>query len=135
MDKQYRRDAHGAGQQLSASEISRPLYDARQWMFSLSILSVLAGIILILLFLVLLFGQGMWVLFPIGLVGAVHIWLGALLYSSSEATILSHNRDDGYALFLALVRLRTWFKVYGCSIVLGLIAQVIFLLLMTHKIH
>lgn len=135
MNKQYIRDANGNGQPLSAAEISRPLYEARLWMFSLAVLSVLAGIVLVLLFPILLIFEGMWVLFPIGLVGAVHIWQGALLYSSAEATVMSHNRDDGYALFLALVRLRTWFKVYGCSIVLGLIAQVIFLLLTTHKIH
>lgn len=130
MDNQDGRNSPDKGWSLSVSDVTHPLYQARRWMFLLAVIFMASGAIGFPILLVAAFMRSEnCVYLPFGILPAISIWLGVMLYSAARAAIESHTRNNGRALFIALVRLRTWFQIIGWLAIVSLLSQIAYVLL------
>ena len=110
------------GRQLSAVDLSRPLYDARGWIQAIAVTTLVIGTIsLPLVCAVVLRGQ--WAQSPHIVTTSLAIWQGVLLLSSCDAIHAAHTQNNDFALAVALIRLRKWFMLTGCTIIALIVLQ------------
>jgi len=98
-------------------ELSWPLHRARGWLQFLAVASILSGVISALTIVGILYA---W----------LPIWMGVLLFRTSERIEQARERGDRESLANGLDQLRTYFLVQGVIMLVGLAFTAIFMIYM-----
>ena len=128
MDGEQNRGVAGGSGEPSVSDISGPLFQARRWIYFLGYFAAVGCCIVLPLLIVVIVVLGRWAWLLYCPLIAAGIWQGVLLISAARAATFAHTHNDGRALFIAMVRLRAWFKTSGWLLALALLFDLVLLL-------
>ncbi len=92
--------------------ISLPLYESKGWIKFLGVIFIIYGIISILT----IVGA---------LIGWLPLWIGIVLNKAAKAADSAHVTGSADTLREALLKLKTFFTIYGVLVLIGLILIVI----------
>lgn len=105
----------GSSGSMSVRDAAGPLYQSKNWLKLLGVVSIGGG-----------------VLYALTIVGIIFawlpIWLGILLWQSAKALEDAHVTGDASRFVESQAKLRTFFTIYGVATLIGLILSIIVLI-------
>jgi hypothetical protein len=105
----------GPSDALRVQAAARPLYESKNWLKLLGVVSIGGG-----------------VLYALTIVGIIlawlPIWIGILLWQSAKAIEDAHETGDAARFVESQAKLRTFFTIYGVATLIGLILSIVVLI-------